>query len=180
MKKYNEQHAEDIFHPIELTEGNVQAIFNRCLATNDTPKENISRSVLFSRTLGYKTDDEIVFSFDKNNLLSNKQIIRYLYGQLKSSHSKSEKMSIDEAFYNYLGKKWSNSKASMLELLYLGCTHETLFISPFNAETNSTLVASSLISPTLSPKDPNFPAWWEQHKSEWEDKKKAGQEPADD
>ena len=21
---------------------------------------------------------------------------------------------------------------------------------------------------TLSPKDPNFPAWWEKHKSEWE------------
>ena len=24
------------------------------------------------------------------------------------------------------------------------------------------------ITPTLSPKDPAFPAWWEQHKAEWE------------
>ena len=24
------------------------------------------------------------------------------------------------------------------------------------------------MNPTLSPKDPAFPAWWEQHKSEWE------------
>ena len=23
--------------------------------------------------------------------------------------------------------------------------------------------------PTLSPKDPAFPAWWEAHKGEWED-----------
>jgi len=23
--------------------------------------------------------------------------------------------------------------------------------------------------PTLSPKDPNFPAWWEEHKFEWEE-----------
>ena len=24
------------------------------------------------------------------------------------------------------------------------------------------------LTPTLSPKDPAFPAWWEAHKSEWE------------
>ena len=24
------------------------------------------------------------------------------------------------------------------------------------------------VRPTLSPKDPNFPAWWEAHKAEWE------------
>lgn len=89
-------------------------------------------------------------------------------------------MSIDETFYNYLGKKWSNSKASVLELLYLGCNHETCLISPFDAKTNSTIIGSGSIKPTLSPKDPNFPAWWEQHKAEWEGKKKGGQEPADD
>lgn len=89
---------------MELNGGNVETIFNKCLATNDTPTENISRSILFSRTLGYKQDDEFVFSFDKNKLLANKQIINYLFGQLKSFHSKDEEMSIDEAFYNYLGK----------------------------------------------------------------------------
>lgn len=65
-------------------------------------------------------------------------------------------------------KKWSNSKASVLELLYLGCTKETLLITPFFAKTNSASITLSLTKPTLSPKDPNFPAWWEQHKSEWE------------
>ena len=25
------------------------------------------------------------------------------------------------------------------------------------------------VKPTLSPKDPAFPAWWEAHKAEWED-----------
>ena len=49
------------FHPIDLNEDNVQAIFNRCLAVDDTPKEKVSRSILFSRTLGYKPEDEIVF-----------------------------------------------------------------------------------------------------------------------
>ena len=30
LKKYNEEHKDDGFHPLELNEGNVQAIFNRC------------------------------------------------------------------------------------------------------------------------------------------------------
>lgn len=30
------------------------------------------------------------------------------------------------------------------------------------------------ITPTLSPKDPNFPEWWEQHKAEWETPEKEG------
>lgn len=164
----------------ELNEGIVQEIFNRCLATNDTPKKNISRSMLFSRTFGYKPDDEFVFSFDKSKLLANKQIINYLFGQLKSIHNKNKKMSIDEAFYNYSGKKWSNSKSSMLELLCLGCTIENPFIAPFNAENNSTSLASNLTKPTLSPKDPNFPAWWEEHKAEWEDRKKDNEEVVND
>lgn len=33
---------------------------------------------------------------------------------------------------------------------------------------NDTTIISSDITPTLSPKDPAFPAWWETHKSEWE------------
>ena len=92
------------YYVTELNEGIVQEIFNRCLATNDTPKENISRSILFSSTLGYKQDDELFFSFDKNKLLANKQIINYFFGQLKSIHSKDKEMSIDEAFYNYSEK----------------------------------------------------------------------------
>ena len=47
------------------------------------------------------------------------------------------------------------------------------------AKTNTSVISSEL-KPTLSPEDPNFPAWWEEHKSEWEDKKKDGQEPGDD
>lgn len=49
LKKYNDAHKDDSFHPLELTGGNVQTIFNRCLATNDTPKENILVGILFSR-----------------------------------------------------------------------------------------------------------------------------------
>ena len=130
------------FRPLELNEGNVQAIFNRCLAKEGTPKENISKSILFSRTMGYNPRDELVINFDKKTLHANKQSIDYLYGQLMLSHQKTE-------------------------LLHLGSTNETDKISIFNAKTNTAELNLTQI-PTLSPKDPAFPAWWEAHKSEWE------------
>ena len=39
LKKYNAEHKEDGFHPLELTEANVQAIFNRCIAREGTPED---------------------------------------------------------------------------------------------------------------------------------------------
>ena len=33
---------------------------------------------------------------------------------------------------------------------------------------NDTTTVSQTITPTLSPKDPAFPAWWEGHRAEWE------------
>lgn len=166
MQKKAEKPPE--FIPIDLNEGNVQAIFNRCLAKEGTPKENISKSILFSRTMGYDPRDELVINFDKKTLLANKQSIDYLYGQLMLLHQKSKTLSIDKAFYNYQGKKWTQNKAHLLELLHLGCTNDTDKISIFYSETNTAELNLTQI-PTLSPKDPAFPAWWEAHKSEWED-----------
>ena len=156
------------FKPQELNEGNVRAIFNRCLATDETSKDNVSGSILFSRTLGYKPSDEIVFYFDRNKLIANKANIEYLFGQLKNTHEENECMSIEDAFYNYQGRKWISNKALLLELLYLGCAMENVLVSPFNAKTSSTFLGVDRLKPTLSPKDPAFPAWWEKHKSEWE------------
>lgn len=164
MEKKTEKPPE--FIPIDLNEGNVQAIFNRCLAKEGTPKENISKSILFSRTMGYNPRDELVINFDKKTLHANKQSIDYLYGQLMLSHQKTETLTIDKAFYNYQGKKWTQNKVHLLELLHLGSTNETDKISIFNAKTNTAELNLTQI-PTLSPKDPAFPAWWAAHKGEW-------------
>ncbi len=166
--KYAKKIEEQGFRPIDLNEDNVQAIFNRCLAVDDTPKEKVSRSILFSRTLGYKPEDEIVFYFDKDKLLDNKKNIEYFFGQLKNAHEKIEHMRMEDAFYQYQGRKWTDNRAKMLELLYLGCTNETDCISPFDVKTDATFLGVERLKPTLSPKDPAFPEWWEQHKAEWE------------
>ena len=71
-------------------------------------------------------------------------------------------------FYNYQGTKWISNKALLLELLYLGCAMEHVLVSPFNAKTSSTFLGVDRLKPTLSSKDPAFPAWWVEHKAEWE------------
>ena len=48
------------FTPLELNEGNVQAIFNRCLATKDDDRDEFYGSVLFQRDLGYDEDSYLL------------------------------------------------------------------------------------------------------------------------
>lgn len=154
------------FTPLELNEGNVQAIFNRCLAKQDT--KDITYSTLFPTTHGYKTEDEIQIQFDTAELLNNRQNIEYLFGQLQEVHHKHNKrMSIDDYNTTYQEKHWTSDKSALLKFLYLGVNPKIVYITPFRAE-SSTSILSPQVKPTLSPKDPNFPAWWEAHKAEWE------------
>jgi hypothetical protein len=54
-----------------------------------------------------------------------------------------------------------------MELYHLGETSKG--IHPFVKQSNTATISRLLVKPTLSPKDPNFEAWWAEHKSEWED-----------
>lgn len=109
-----------------------------------------------------------VFDFDKQIILANKTNIQYLFGQLHSVHTQKAILTIEDFFENYLGNKWTSTIASLLELLYLGNCDEINLIHPFNARKGDITRFMNTIKPTLSPKDPNFPEWWEQHKAEWE------------
>ncbi len=166
--KYAKRDAEQGFEPLELTEGNVQALFNRCLATDDTPRERASMSILFSRTTGYKPEEEIVFYFDKDKLLANKKNICYLYGQLNDTWKGARDITLESARVVYSGERWTDSNACLLYLLYLGNPNELGLVSPFFKKDGSAVFLVGELKPTLSPKDPAFPAWWEAHKTEWE------------
>ena len=169
------------FTPIDLNEGNVQAMFNRCIAKEGTPEDKCFNSILFSRLRGYSPDAERIVVFDREQTIANKKNIQYLYGQLKNVHTQNSDLQINDAFVSYFDKNWTSNKGILLEFLYLGAIgDEHPLICIFDSKTNSTELNTNNITPTLSPKDPNFPAWWEEHKSEWEEPKKEGKEPADD
>ena len=55
----------------------------------------------------------------------------------------------------------------MMQLIYLGISKAVKLLTLFNAEAGGTALYAP-IAPTLSPKDPAFPAWWEEHRAEWE------------
>lgn len=179
--KYRNKIDHNGFQPLDLSEGNVQTIFNRCLAKNDSKEITISR--LYFGSLGHEKEDSGII-FDTKEILLNRKNIEYLYGQLKSVHMQSRKLSMQDFAKMYLNTDWTHDKAALMQLVYLGSSEKLSILSPFGAKNNDTTLLID-INPTLSPKDPNFPAWWEEHKSEWEEpeqpkRRLGGQEPSDD
>ena len=158
------------FKPQELNEDNVQAIFHRCLKKEDA--KEVVRTALFTTLLGYTDEEEIVIAFDKEALRKNEKNIRYLYGQLKSTHTaenEAKRHSVDDFRTTYMDTIWVQRKSAVHELLYLGGNSVLGLLSPFSKRQNDTAVISNDIKSTLSPKDPAFPAWWEAHRGEWEE-----------
>lgn len=168
--KYAKKIEEQGFRPIDLNEDNVQAIFERCLAEDGTPKERETTGVLFSRTTGFSDGDVKIISFDRDKLLVNKKNIEYLLGQLKAVHNSNGndvKLPLADLIKRYDGTRWTSDTDPLFKLGYLGVVPEMSLVNPVLAKDRSTVVSGKVKS-TLSPKDPAFPAWWEQHKSEWE------------
>ena len=161
-KEVTERHKG--FEPLELTEGNVQAIFNRCLA-KEGAAETVS-SILYYKELGYEKED-LGVTFDQNALISNRKNIEYLYGQMASVHENQSILKEADFARTYSGHLWTEETASMMQLIYLGISKAVKLLTLFNAEAGGTALYVP-ITPTLSPKDPAFPAWWEEHKGKWE------------
>lgn len=153
----------------ELTEANVQAIFNRCLFTLESKNRTEARP--FYQRLGYSEEEEKAVYFDQDILLKNKKAILYLFGQVAAVHTKTETQTIADFMMAYSGNKWTNNRGYLLELLYLGSNREAAILFPFNKEKGDITRITPEVTPTLSPKDPAFPAWWEAHKGEWEEPK---------
>ena len=119
------------FTPLELNEGNVQAIFNRCLAKPDSKK--FSYASLFPTTHGYEAGAEKQIQFDTAALVENKRTIEYLFGQIQEAHrtKRPNNLTLDDFNTTYLGNYWTDDKGILLRFLYLGVSPETLCISPF-------------------------------------------------
>ena len=157
----------DQFKPLELTEGNVMTIFNRCLATEDTT--DYLKSILYQKEWGHAEDSNPIL-FDKKKVVNNLKTIRYLYGQLLTTHKHSNtintsKESPHNSMTNYKGEIWTDKQGIIMQFFHLGVVTNTIY--PFNPNGNS-IFQNIGIQPTLSPNDPDFAEWWEAHKGEWE------------
>ena len=149
----------------ELNEANVQAIFNRCLAKEGEDFYNVQ---VVGSELSKNPSDIVRLSGEK--MEKNDQNIRYLLGQLKTIHLPDVKaITLQEGFFRYDNHVWTKDFNFLFQLyaLALGCVYFRGFSQTKDGNITS-LIDYNRCTPTLSPKDPAFPAWWEQHKAEWE------------
>lgn len=152
-----------------LDEGTVQALYNRCLATEEEKKDNaLCRFVrLFYKDYTGIESGDICFSRDKIN--KNRKNIEYLFGQLKAVHTPKEGriLTLQDSAIKYDNTAWTKDLEYLFNFLNLASA--TGHFKDFTRKENTiyTDIATDIL-PTFSPKGPNFPAWWEEHKGEWE------------
>lgn len=155
------------FRTLELNERNVNTLFNRCLP-NEYEVQNpflcYPTQVLIPEITGRKSQE---VSLSKEKINANKNTILYLLGQIESFHSDREVLTLEEGLLRYDGVIWTKDYQVLFKLYHLCLSSDFLFDFSLVSEKLYAL-KNPVCVPTLSPKDPNFPAWWEEHKSEWE------------
>ena len=170
IKAAQEASKANGFNPLDLNEGNVQAIFNRCLATEDE-KETFDKSFccqILKPSLTNKTSDEVILSREK--VEQNRLNIKFMFGQILNIHGDCSAIGLQEGILKYDDTLWTKDYGIVFKLYCLAQSKG--LITEFSAIPSDPNIISAIkasnVVPTLSPKDPNFPAWWEAHKSEWE------------
>lgn len=169
------------FRPLELCEMNVQAVFNRCCKKADEEDEVASFTRIMHETtgieesevlkdLGVKHPGYYLLPFNIDRLKENSKNISYLFGQLAGVHVRDERMIFEYGVFTYQNKKWTTDVSVLKNFYILGIANRTITHSASQDDKKTLLIDLSHIKPTLSPKDQTFPAWWEAHKAEWEDK----------
>ncbi len=163
--KYNK---EDMF---DLNEENVKNIFKYCMATTRTPKELFVTHSVFAENCQTNIQK---LPFDKVRLQEMKGAINFMLGQLLVVHFKFRILNPHEGYIKYTGKNWTENRAALFSLYYLGVatsqlpqfepssTKEGAFDSPIHTQTS--------LMPTISPNDEKFEKWLlsENEKIEWQ------------
>ena len=92
----------------ELTEANVQAIFDRCLAKEGCAETSYSH--LYLKELGYEREDTGI-AFDRKIILENRRNIEYLFGQLGAVHH--GQLQLKEGDFSLLFRKELDGRESI-------------------------------------------------------------------
>ena len=94
-------------------------------------------------------------------------MIYYILGQLEKVHTEWQPILHPIDFYKkYTGENWTDDSVAVMKLIHLALA--TGAISQFSNTEDITGIITQRVPPTLSPKDPNFPTWWEKNKTKWE------------
>ena len=153
------------FKPIDLNSEIVREIMQYCSVTENS--KVFYKIILEQMPMGYPKDSK-PFLVDADNFDENIFNIYYLFGQLKVVHEKNHLIPIRDILKKYDETIWAKDKIAPLLFVHLAIGAG--IIMPPIAQTKSCIVKTDILNnilPTLSPNDPNFSEWWEEHKTEW-------------
>lgn len=152
---------------IDLNEENVRNIFTYCMATSETPKSDLIASNFFTKECNMPVPS---VRFSKSRILEKEKSIRYLLGQLTCVHDGQYYIELTDGIKKYDHTVWTSKNAAIFSLYYLGCSMNAFpQFKPIKGASNfkGPLINYPELGLTLSPNDPNFPAWVEENKSKW-------------
>ena len=163
--KENKQKTEKkTFDALDLNSKNIRDLATLCAA--DPTSKSVYPISLQLKEFGYPKDSKPLY-FDVARIKENIPTIFYLFGQLDIVHRNFHALPLKDVLMKYDKSFWSDDKGSPILLSHLALAAKVM--NHPDAKTNSCIMSSEA-TPTLSPKDPNFPEWWEQNKSKWEER----------
>lgn len=155
------------FEILDLNEENINSFYNMLLANSSTERTHHYQL--------YSNNDQHSLRFDTKKISLYRSTIKYMIGQLQNAHINKQSFSFKESILTYKNEIWTKDTSTLMKFIYLGIATNSL--SPIDSSTKSIFLSPS-ITPTLSPKDPNFKQWLKTDGKEWEEE--LGQEPSDD
>ncbi len=129
----------------------LNSMFRNALATNIS--KSVVKVVLFQQNNGFEQDSKPVF-FDEYIIDEDKQLIEYLFGQLKDVHDGRMIITMDSAMQRYDGA-WTSNPNAVMALLHLGLAAG--LIEPYKKDVGAKLTHP--VIPTLHTRDLNFGPW---------------------
>ena len=148
---------------IDLNEENIRNIFSNCIATEQTPVEDIISTTFIESD--FQTPIPSI-QLSRSCLSENSLTLYYLTGQLDNVHSGKSVFHVNDGFKKYDGSYWTRDKMAVFSLYYLSCVTNVLpYFKPSPALKTyvSHLIENPFLQPTLSPDDPNFEEWAKDH-----------------
>lgn len=164
---------------IDLNEENIRSIFSDCIATEQTPADDIISTNFIASDIQTPIPN---IQLSRSTVNKNYLKLLYLTGQLDNVHKRNLAFRINDGFKKYDGSYWTQDKMAVFSLYYLSSVTNVLpyfKASPSLKTFVSFLNENPLLEATLSPNDPNFEEWAKSHTAKTK-KKSGGQEPADD
>ena len=158
-----DEETRDKFEPKDLNLETIKQIFQDCMPVEGKTKKY--RSIILESVDKEFSKNSDKLYFDRDKLKENKLNIMYLLGQLYAVHRGDRSLKVSDILKKYNGYLWSKEKFASVLILHLGIGIDQ-FSSPDAVQLSCDIFDA--IEPTLSPKDPRFPIWWEQNKIKWE------------